>query len=271
LAAIWLFTIGAAAAEIAGNQFMKHFGTIIIGDEILSGKRQDGHFRRTIETLATRGLELKWSRTIGDDPALIIDTLRQTYATGDIVFSFGGIGATPDDHTRLCAAKAADVPLIRHPEAVAEIEARFGAEAYPRRILMADLPQGSRIIPNPFNRVPGFTLNHHHFVPGFPQMAWPMMEWVLDTLYPKMRNLTPDTEAIITVHNTLESVLLDLMNEFVQRYPRVRFSSLPHIGEGDERQLELGVKGAKSEVDVAMAWLKNGVEKLELKWIDKMN
>ena len=155
---------------------MTNFGSIIIGDEILSGKRQDGHFRRTIASLAKRGLELKWCRIVGDAPALITETLRQTYASGDIVFCFGGIGATPDDHTRLCAAQAAGVPLIRHADAVAEIEARFGAGAYPRRILMADLPQGSRIIPNPFNRIPGFTLGHHHFLPGFPQMAWPMMD-----------------------------------------------------------------------------------------------
>ena len=247
---------------------MINIGAIIIGDEILSGKRQDGHFKHTIETLAQRGLELKWCRIIGDDPALIIDTLRQTYTSGDIVFSFGGIGATPDDHTRLCAAKAADVPLIRHPEAVAEIEARFGAEAYPRRVLMADLPQGSKIIPNPFNRVPGFSFRQHHFVPGFPQMAWPMMEWVLDTLYPEMRNLTPDVEEIITIHNTLESVLLDLMNEFVQKYPEVRFSSLPHIGEGEERRLELGVKGVKPKVEEAMSWLKQGFERLNLSWTD---
>ena len=161
-----------------------NFGAIIIGDELLSGKRQDRHFQHVIETLAQRGLELKWCRIIGDDPALIVETLRQTLPQDDIVFCFGGIGATPDDHTRQCAAQAAGVPLYRHPEAVAEIEARFGAEAYPRRILMADLPQGSRIIPNPFNRIPGFSLNHHHFLPGFPQMAWPMMDWVLDTLYP---------------------------------------------------------------------------------------
>lgn len=247
---------------------MNNFGSIIIGDEILSGKRQDGHFRHTVETLAQRGLELKWCRIIGDDPALIIDTLRQTYASGDIVFSFGGIGATPDDHTRQCAARAADVPLLRHPEAVAEIEARFGAEAYPHRVSMADMPQGSQIIPNPFNRIPGVSFKHHHFLPGFPQMAWPMMVWVLDTHYPHLRKQVSDIETIITVHDTLESVLLDLMNEFVCRYPEVRFSSLPHIGEGSERRLELGVKGEKSKVEEAMAWLKRGVEQMNLKWSD---
>ena len=245
---------------------MQHIGAIIIGDEILSGKRQDGHFRHVIETLGQRGLELKWARLIGDDPALIVETLRQTYASGDIVFSFGGIGATPDDHTRQCAAAAAEVPLIRHPDAVAEIEARFGADAYPRRILMADLAAGSTIIPNPFNRVPGFSLKHHHFLPGFPQMAWPMMEWVLDTLYPELRNQAPETEEIFTVLDAMESPLLDSMNEFVRRYQDLRFSSLPHIGEGSERRVEFGVRGKRPRVIEAVAWLKAEVEKLGFRW-----
>lgn len=247
---------------------MTNFGTIIIGDEILSGKRQDRHFPCVIETLARRGLELKWCRIIGDDPALIVETLRQTFAGDDIVLCFGGIGATPDDHTRQCAAAAAGVPLVRHPDAVAEIEARFGADAYPRRILMADLAQGSRIIPNPYNRVPGFSLGRHHFLPGFPQMAWPMMDWVLDTLYPGMRNQAPETEAVITVHDAMESPLLDLMNEFVRRYPNVRFSSLPHLGEEGERKLEFGVRGPRPLVTEAMNYLKAEVEKLGFRWTE---
>ncbi|MFZ2294909.1 MAG: competence/damage-inducible protein A, partial [Polaromonas sp.] len=35
-----------------------HFGLIIIGDEILSGKRVDKHLPKAIELLAARGLAL---------------------------------------------------------------------------------------------------------------------------------------------------------------------------------------------------------------------
>ncbi|MDD5242258.1 MAG: competence/damage-inducible protein A [Sulfuricella sp.] len=243
---------------------MNHFGAIIIGDELLSGKRQDGHFHHVISMLTQRGLELKWCRIIGDDPALIVETLRQTLPKDDIVFCFGGIGATPDDYTRQCTAEAAGTSLYRHPEAVAEIEARFGTEAYPRRILMADLPQGSRIIPNPFNRVPGFSLGQHHFLPGFPQMAWPMMDWVLDTLYPEIRNQAPETEAIVTVLDAMESPLLDMMNEFVKLYPDVRFSSLPHLGENGERKVEFGLRGTRPRVALGTAYLKQEIGKLGL-------
>ena len=35
---------------------MNHFGLIIVGDEILSGKRQDKHLAKVIELLEARGL-----------------------------------------------------------------------------------------------------------------------------------------------------------------------------------------------------------------------
>ena len=43
------------------------FGLIIVGDEILSGKRQDKHLSQVIALLAERGLQLSWARYLGDD------------------------------------------------------------------------------------------------------------------------------------------------------------------------------------------------------------
>ena len=140
------------------------FGAIIIGDEIMSGKRQDKHMAQVVTTLGERGLELAWCQYLADEPALITGTLARTLTTDDIVFSFGGIGATPDDHTRQCAASAAGVSLCLHPEAEAEIRARFGAAVTPQRLAMGEFPTGSRIIPNPYNRIPGFSLDRKSVV-----------------------------------------------------------------------------------------------------------
>ena len=38
----------------------KNIGVIIVGDEILSGKRQDKHLAKVIELLGARGLALSW-------------------------------------------------------------------------------------------------------------------------------------------------------------------------------------------------------------------
>lgn len=116
----------------------------------------------------------------------------------------GGIGATPDDLTRQCAAEAAGVPMERHPEALALIVEKFGEAAYAKRVLMADFPAGAGIIPNPYNRIPGFSLNRHYFLPGFPEMAWPMMEWVLDTHYAHLQPKQTKVVRSIVVKDAME-------------------------------------------------------------------
>lgn len=240
-------------------------GAVIIGDELLSGKRCDRHFPHLIETLDKRGLELAWCHFIGDSANLITRTLSHTLSLGNIVFCFGGIGATPDDRTRQCAAEAVGVSLYPHPAAVAEIKAQYGERAYPYRIRMAHLPQGSQIIPNFFNRVPGFSLHSHYFFPGFPEMAWPMLEWVLDTYYPNLYGLAPKTEQIIQVLGASESDLLPAMENLVSCYPGTRFSCLPHINHC-KPMLELGLRGNTQEVSKAMEELKGNLEKLGLSW-----
>ncbi|MBC7781880.1 MAG: competence/damage-inducible protein A [Proteobacteria bacterium] len=232
------------------------FGSIIIGDEILTGKRQDKHFGTVVAALARRGLELSWSTYLQDEPALITDALARALSGSDIVFSFGGIGATPDDHTRQCAAAAGGVELALHPDAEREIRARFGGEVTPHRLAMGTYPAGSSIIPNPYNRIPGFTYRNVHFFPGFPQMAWPMLEWVLDTVYPHLARV-PEIDVAILVFGAGESQLIDLMNACIAAFPHAKLFSLPRIGE--RAYIELGVRGDAAVAELALAFLRDGV------------
>ncbi len=243
-----------------------HFGIYVIGDEILSGKRQDAHLTSAIAILKARGLSLTWAQYLTDDPTRITPSIKRSLQTNDIVFSFGGIGATPDDYTRQCAADALGVPINRHTEAVAEIEAQFGAGAYPKRVLMADFPQGASLIPNPVNRVAGFSMQNHYFLPGFPSMAHPMMEWVLDTYYPHLFHQEDHVETAIIVIDGIESQLIDLMNEVLSQHPQIKIFSLPKLTPN--RQIELGAKGPAAAVESAMIAIKNGVTKAGFEWIN---
>jgi molybdopterin-biosynthesis enzyme MoeA-like protein len=248
------------------------FGAIIIGDEILSGKRRDGHLAKAIETLGAHGLQLAWCHYLGDDPELITATLGRTFASGDTVFSFGGIGATPDDHTRAAAARAAGVVLRLHPDAEAEIRARFAGDpkgVTPQRLVMGEFPEGSEIIPNPYNRIPGFSFRDHHFLPGFPEMAWPMLAWVLDHRYAHLYAPGSVIESSIIVREAGESQLIELMNQCVARYRRVKLFSLPRLAP--DRHIELGVRGDPAEVASAMAALKQGVSALGFPWTERRN
>ena len=242
----------------------QQIGIILIGDELLNGSRQDKHMEKVIEILKARGMSLSWVRIIGDTEEEISATLRQTIPTNDIVFSFGGIGATPDDLTRASAAQAFNVKLERHAEAKAIIEEQFGERAYPNRILMSELPVGASLIPNPINRVPGFKMAHHHFVPGFPNMSWPMVEWVLDTHYSHLFNEHPDVDWRWDILNVPESTILDMMNTLLETFPKVRLSSLPNTQRRGEL-IDFGLKGQRADVEKAGKWLEGQLDEMNIR------
>lgn len=247
---------------------MKHktrIRLLIIGDEILSSKRQDRHLKQACELLKPKGLALSSVTILGDDPELLQQQLERSFASGDIVFCFGGIGATPDDRTRQCAALALGLPIERHPEAVAEIEAQFGEEAYPQRIHMAEYPQGAEIIPNVYNRVPGFSIQNHHFMPGFPMMAKPMMEWVLEHYYVKYFQPVM-IEKSIRIFDGQESAWVEFMEQFENDFPSLRLFSLPTIAEDDSRSIELGVEGLEADVLKGLALIVYEADRRQCQW-----
>ena len=232
------------------------FGAFVIGDEILVGKREDKHLSFVIGALAKRGLRLAWAQYIGDDPERLSAALKRSFLANETVFSFGGIGATPDDHTRQCAAAALGVGLRLHPDAEREIRGRFGAETTPQRLAMGEFPEGAVVIPNPVNRIPGFSLREHHFVPGFPQMAWPMVEWVLDTRYRHLFNRDRWGEKSILVFEAGESQLIPAMKAVESGFKGIKVFSLPSMGaDGSRIHVELGVRGEPSQVEPAMQTL----------------
>jgi molybdopterin-biosynthesis enzyme MoeA-like protein len=121
---------------------------------------------------------------------------------------------------------------------------------------MGEFPEGASIIPNPVNRIPGFSVREHHFVPGFPQMAWPMVEWVLDTKYRKLFNQDRWAEASILVYEAGESQLIPAMKAVEAGFKGLKVFSLPSMGEDGSRiHVELGVRGDPAQVEPAMAKL----------------
>ena len=277
-------------------------GLVIVGDEILSGKRADKHMPKLIELLAARGLQLSWAEYVGDTPERITATLKRAFASGDLVFSCGGIGATPDDHTRQCAGRALGVPLELHPQAEALIRERMQDVAREQgvpyeanrkdnihRLNMGVFPQGARLIPNPYNKIPGFYIAGHvpsgagpsqaasapsggsdphvvgerggvYFVPGFPVMAWPMMEWVLDHHYAHLFRDRAYAEKSVIVFGSMEATLTPLMEEIERDHPGVKVFSLPSVDHPEYgRHIDLGVKGPPDLIDPAYAQLLAGL------------
>jgi molybdenum cofactor synthesis domain-containing protein len=261
------------------------FGLIVIGDEIMSGKRVDKHLPKVVELLAERGLQLDYADYVGDSPERITATLKRAFDSGDVVFSTGGIGATPDDHTRQCAAKALGVELALHPVAETLIRermkdvARENGTAYEpahadniHRLNMGMFPVGATTIANPYNKIPGFSCVGQtgqgavHFVPGFPVMAWPMVASVLDSQYADHFQKSAYIEKSVIVFGSMEAMLTPLMLELEKNHAGIKVFSLPSVDHPTHgRHIELGVKGTPEAVALAYPAMLAGLHKFESK------
>jgi molybdopterin-biosynthesis enzyme MoeA-like protein len=224
-------------------------------------------------------LQLAWAEYVGDSPERITQVLARAFASGDVVFSCGGIGATPDDHTRQCAAQALGVPLALHPEAKSLILERMRDVALEQgvafepdrndnlhRLNMGTFPQGAQIIHNPYNKIPGFTCQGAqqgvvHFVPGFPVMAWPMMQDKLD-VYCQIWGAAPKRiEKSVIVFGAMEASLTPLMELIELQHAGIKVFSLPSVDHPKwGKHIELGVKGVESQVEAAFQALKDGLK-----------
>ena len=233
---------------------------LVIGNEILSGRRQDVHFANTRAACEARGLRLAAAHFLGDDAAALVAHYRRALEAGEVVLSFGGIGATPDDRTRQAVAEACGVPLAFHPEGEALLLAKYGAADFtPARRELIHFPQGASLIPNPVNGIPGFSLRGIHCVPGFPQMAQPMMDWVLDTFY--RADGRARHYAALDVFAP-ESQLAPVMSALEARFPQVVVSSLPKL----HFESELGFDGEPAAVESALAAARELLDAAQLKW-----
>jgi molybdopterin-biosynthesis enzyme MoeA-like protein len=245
---------------------------IIIGDEILSGRRQDKHMFKLISVLQERGLVLNSAEYVGDDLLSIKNVISRTFATfnneDDVVICFGGIGATPDDRTRQAVALATSKDLILFEEAkfliqkrIAEMHLEGKAPAdfnHPenlQRLKMGEFPQGSELVPNSYNHIPAFSLGNHYFLPGFPIMAWQMLEWIFDNNYKHLHNSHEEKTLSCYIPLITESKLAPILFEVESIFDGIKTYSLPSFGIdnkiGDNEKndwrmqahIEAGVKG----------------------------
>ncbi|QEY26751.1 competence/damage-inducible protein A [Neisseria zalophi] len=247
---------------------MNYFNLIIIGDEILHGSRIDKHFAFFKDLLGSHGLKLGQVQYLPDDYDLLVKQLRRSFSDGLPTFVTGGIGATPDDHTRQAAAEALDLPLARHPEAaklIDEVSLKRGdaldSAAHRQRLLMADFPQGADLVPNSYNSIAGFSIREHYFFPGFPVMAHPMAEWVLDTYYADRFHAVESVQHSVWVYGIPESHVAPVMRYIEETYHGIRTFSLPSVGrikENGEKippYIEFGIKAeGEACANAANAW-----------------
>ncbi|MCX6076711.1 MAG: molybdopterin-binding protein [Campylobacterales bacterium] len=222
-----------------------NFYAIIIGTEILNARREDKHFNFVRTELHKYGHELFASFIIKDDEELIARSYELVKSDkNSVLFSFGGIGSTPDDLTREISAKVfTSKPLTLHKQFEQDIIERFRDDAYPHRIHMAELPQNSGLLFNPVNNMSGYSLeDRFFFVPGFPEMAHPMIINVIKTYFSRGAEKFRYTLVAQTSENTLISLMQNTPLD-------IELSSLPMLNKG-KPSVELSLSGFdKSKIE----------------------
>jgi len=215
-----------------------NFYAVIIGTEILNARREDKHFKFIQNELSKYGHELFASFIVKDDVELMRQVYRLIKADKDaVMFSFGGIGSTPDDLTREISAEIfTSLPLIRHKKFEQDIIEKFNDSAYPHRILMSDLPENSSLLFNPINNMSGYSLqDKYFFTPGFPEMSHPMLSDVIKQKFSKSQTKYRYT----LLAQTSEETLINLM----KLVPKdVELSSLPMF-KNNKPLVELSLSG----------------------------
>lgn len=163
---------------------------ITIGDEILSGAITDTNFAWLGDQLWSRGYDLHWHTSVGDEPDKIGQALQAAVGRSQAVVVTGGLGPTLDDITIEIAAKTFGVPLILNEVALQGIKERFqrlGRTMSPNNDRQAFLLEGGRMIPNKIGTAPGTHFvhqgTHFFFLPGVPREMRLMVEdYVLPAL-----------------------------------------------------------------------------------------
>lgn len=163
-----------------------NFYAIVIGTELLNGRREDLNTPFLKHELTKRHWKLEAVFTISDQVEIIKKTLEIVkHDPKGVLFCFGGIGSTPDDYTRACAASVFSGGKLEYQsDALAIINRRFTNPSDQIKE-MVNFPVGAQLLSNPINEIPGFYLeDRFFFTPGFPSMAQPMIIEALDRFFP---------------------------------------------------------------------------------------
>jgi len=229
--------------SLAKSSTNLRFYVVIIGTEILNGRREDAHFQFVRTTLEKYNHEIHALSIIKDDPLLLEQAFLQAKDDeNSILLSFGGIGSTPDDITRELSAKVfRSSKMEYHPKFLSDIKDRFG-DVNDHRIQMSYIPINSELLYNPINNMSGYFLdNRFFFVPGFPQMAHPMIEEAMSKYIPKAMKKYRRTLSAECSENTLIDIMLQVSEN-------VELSSLPAINN-DKREVTISLASNDKELN----------------------
>lgn len=201
----------------------------IIGNEILSGRTQDKNLAYLATELNRVGIQLREVRVVPDVEQEIIEAVNALRKKYDYLFTTGGIGPTHDDITTASIAKAFGVNIIRHAEAERLLRAHYTPEQINEaRLKMADVAEGSELIPNVVSAAPGFRIDNVFVMAGVPKI----MQAMLIAAIPHLEGGAVMQSVSITT-NLPEGTLAAKLSDIQNRYADIDIGSYPLYKQGE--------------------------------------
>ncbi|MFH7326542.1 CinA family nicotinamide mononucleotide deamidase-related protein [Desulfurivibrio sp. C05AmB] len=232
---------------------------IAIGDELTSGRILNSTSYFAAARLFAAGYEVAVLTTIGDDQALISETLLRALERSDFVIVTGGLGTTSDDLTNEAVTAALGRPPTFYPEILRKIKANshhLSPQARSSLEKLAWLPDGAHSLHSEA-RSAGYFLVHQgkpvFFLPGVPHE---MRELLLKAVLPRLavwdgKPVRRVRQRIYRVSGLAEAEINQRLAELEGRDARVKIGYYPVF---PEVQVSLTVAAATAlEADALLA------------------
>lgn len=198
---------------------------IAIGSELLTPHRTDTNSLWLTERLNSVGIGVQLKTVVGDEEAILEESVRDAIKRSEVIISTGGLGPTEDDITRKVFARVTGRQLTLDYEVLAGIRERFASRGYqmtPNNERQALIPQGAKVLPNPNGSAPGMKIEHEGklivLLPGPPRENQPMFVNHVMADLERMSRGVRIAKRVLKVTGLGESALDDMIAPIYQEY-----------------------------------------------------
>jgi len=171
------------------------------------------------------GIEVQLKTVVGDDEAILEESVRDAMRRSEVIISTGGLGPTEDDITRKVFARVTGRQLTLDYEVLAGIRERFSSRGFqmtPNNERQALIPQGGKVLPNPNGTAPGIKLEQDNklivLLPGPPRENQPMFDNFVMADLERMSRGVRIARRVLKVTGLGESALDEMIAPIYKEY-----------------------------------------------------
>ena len=193
-----------------------------VGTELLMGQIANTDAQFISRRLGELGISIYRQCTVGDNPARVLESLKESLSRSDIVITTGGLGPTEDDLTKEMVAEYFGLEMELHQpsyDALMEMMSRFGRKITPNNLKQAYFPKGAIIMPNLCGTAPGCIVEKDGktvaVLPGPPRELTDMFDRQLAPYLEKRSGLTIKSRFLKIFglgESNVETMLIDLFH-----------------------------------------------------------